>query len=637
MSDLELVAFQRVLAQTRRRIRGARGLRGLVVGLSLGLSAWLVTKPLSAGGVGVPMWLVVALACLPVLLAVGWPAPEERAAALLDRSQDDHERARAGLEYLRLPEPERSAFMQAHLRDLSRRARGWSARQAVPLRRPPELVLLLLPAFAWGLLVWLRPAAPSATALPDVRIHRPPSIGQDDLEAFQRELRALAREPAVGRGEAPELQALNHVLEALATGTLSRAEGVHALISLEHRLFERALGLSEADRSRLEELARVLAQASEPLARALRAADGQGAAQELRALSRRSAEGNRADQQHLKEALTQERARQRAEEASGAREEELESLLRKPRDTGHESAGERSLFERRERELARLRREHAERRAASRQLERLSRDLARAGESFEHGADAEAQKALEEASHELEQFADQQRDADAARQLAREVAQLRELLQRQARPPQAEQAPRSDAGHGQDTTRQEREQRFVARARGERDEQQVSLQPNPGSQQGAQGGQDEQGRQPAQQDAQGQTAQPSGETVQVLTPAGQGAGAAEKSVELVLPGGARVVERAGGSDEHGAPALDHPTRLEANHTDSAVAGVQGKGPTRSQVILDAADRGFRTAPYQKVYADYREHAESVIERDQVPAGQRFYVRRYFQLIRPRDE
>ena len=38
---------------------------------------------------------------------------------------------------------------------------------------------------------------------------------------------------------------------------------------------------------------------------------------------------------------------------------------------------------------------------------------------------------------------------------------------------------------------------------------------------------------------------------------------------------------------------------------------------------------------RQVFADYRHHAESVVQRDKVPDGYRFYVRRYFQLIRPR--
>jgi hypothetical protein len=38
-----------------------------------------------------------------------------------------------------------------------------------------------------------------------------------------------------------------------------------------------------------------------------------------------------------------------------------------------------------------------------------------------------------------------------------------------------------------------------------------------------------------------------------------------------------------------------------------------------------------------VYAPYWDHAREVLHQAEVPAGYRSYVRRYFQLIRPRDE
>jgi hypothetical protein len=37
-----------------------------------------------------------------------------------------------------------------------------------------------------------------------------------------------------------------------------------------------------------------------------------------------------------------------------------------------------------------------------------------------------------------------------------------------------------------------------------------------------------------------------------------------------------------------------------------------------------------------VYKDYRTYAEQQINKDEIPDGYRFYVRRYFQLIRPRE-
>jgi len=67
-----------------------------------------------------------------------------------------------------------------------------------------------------------------------------------------------------------------------------------------------------------------------------------------------------------------------------------------------------------------------------------------------------------------------------------------------------------------------------------------------------------------------------------------------------------------------------------------VEGEHREGPTRSEVILGAADRGFVSRDYRRVYTEYQQHADEVLEQDEIPAGYRFYVRRYFQLIRPRE-
>ena len=63
----------------------------------------------------------------------------------------------------------------------------------------------------------------------------------------------------------------------------------------------------------------------------------------------------------------------------------------------------------------------------------------------------------------------------------------------------------------------------------------------------------------------------------------------------------------------------------------------GQGGSRSEVILGAAERGFASRGYQKVYREYHTVAEEALNKDEIPGGYRFYVRRYFQLIRPRDE
>ena len=61
-----------------------------------------------------------------------------------------------------------------------------------------------------------------------------------------------------------------------------------------------------------------------------------------------------------------------------------------------------------------------------------------------------------------------------------------------------------------------------------------------------------------------------------------------------------------------------------------------QGPTNAEVILSAADRGFTGKPYKKVFKKYQTVAEDQIDKEKIPDGMRFYVRRYFQLIRPRD-
>ncbi len=94
----------------------------------------------------------------------------------------------------------------------------------------------------------------------------------------------------------------------------------------------------------------------------------------------------------------------------------------------------------------------------------------------------------------------------------------------------------------------------------------------------------------------------------------------------------------GAGTGHNDATLDDPTHLQSNRQNSRVEGDQnGQGPTRSEVILGAAERGFANRAYERVHVDYEHHAEEVLEQDEIPGGYRFYVRRYFQLIRPREE
>ena len=62
----------------------------------------------------------------------------------------------------------------------------------------------------------------------------------------------------------------------------------------------------------------------------------------------------------------------------------------------------------------------------------------------------------------------------------------------------------------------------------------------------------------------------------------------------------------------------------------------GQGASRSEVILGASEKGFRGGAYKKVYGEYRTSAEEQIHQDKIPPGANDHVRRYFDLIRPRE-
>ena len=66
-------------------------------------------------------------------------------------------------------------------------------------------------------------------------------------------------------------------------------------------------------------------------------------------------------------------------------------------------------------------------------------------------------------------------------------------------------------------------------------------------------------------------------------------------------------------------------------------GKKGKGASKSEIIKGASEEGFASRDYKKVYGEYEEVVEEVMEKEKVPKGYRFYVKRYFQLIQPREE
>jgi len=80
-----------------------------------------------------------------------------------------------------------------------------------------------------------------------------------------------------------------------------------------------------------------------------------------------------------------------------------------------------------------------------------------------------------------------------------------------------------------------------------------------------------------------------------------------------------------------------PTQLAHGTADVAAVAADAEGGTVSaEVVAGAAQRGFTGSGYRAVYRQYQSVAESLLDQEPIPAGMRSRVRRYFELIRPRD-
>lgn len=77
------------------------------------------------------------------------------------------------------------------------------------------------------------------------------------------------------------------------------------------------------------------------------------------------------------------------------------------------------------------------------------------------------------------------------------------------------------------------------------------------------------------------------------------------------------------------------TYRRVDHHDSRLTGKKGKGPSRSQVILDASSSGFAKRSYRKVFQSYFGITNEDMVDKKVPRTYREMVRRYFIMIKPR--
>ncbi len=503
------------------------------------------------------------------------------------------------------------------------------------------------------------------------------ALAKEDLAKAQAELKKLASEAlsrAQSEKEKSDRQAMAKAFERAAQGLRQsaaekskaaqeaeakdkaqaeeRARRMNELQAEERRLkqkLEKNPQDQEAQR-RLQEVQRELEQLREQAKRE----------QELK--QQEQAEKNQKDQWQGK---TREEERTRRTQEL---EEEERRLKKKLQDNPQDEESERRL-KKVQRELEQLEREKQEREQARRELEQLERDM---------------QKAAEEMQKQLDRMSPEQRKA--LEKMMEDMQRLQEQLRRmgggqgqsgQKQPGQGQQGQGQNGGRGPVTIALGSIKQVLRRVgRSSQGQGGQGQQGQQGQGQGQQGQGQSQGqgmsgsmkdfmnRAKGQGQGQGQGQGKDGESDVLIEGEGQGKDGqsmillGQGNDPVLIPGlgmGPGQGQKNGGQGQNPGPGSsgnqpggERPgtqhdpnltgdvTQIDSKRRLTRVYGKEGAGPTRSETILGAAEKGFASQPYRKVYGDYTAVSERAMTQQRVPPGYRFYVKRYFQMIKPRE-
>ncbi|WP_437721497.1 hypothetical protein [Sorangium sp. So ce861] len=625
------------------RLRVGRALRALPTALTLALAiaagTLAVHKALPAHlseprarqillGAGLLVLATVALAMLRRL-------PPRAGTIALDRHHGLHDRLTNAIAFDALPAAQRTPLMEAAIDDACEHAARLRPAGAAPLALPRELwasAAVGLGVIAVALLEVRTPRrqAPVAQTIDAL------TMSPDDIELFKDAAKALDRQD-----QSPEMKSaverFNQLIEDIANKRLDRTEAFRRMEALERELLKGA----EADLKALEEALKETgldlkrSDLAKGVGESLEKKDLEQAKKELKQLADKLRDKkqkfDKAEIERLRKALAE--AASRRKEALAAinekRAEVREQLLKQKQKASaneQQKSEEERLLKKKERELERLDREAEQKERTGRQLDRLDRELAKAAEDLMRDLGMSADD-LEQAAEDINRMQQEEMSEQEKEELRQRLEELRELVRQQ--------------GQG-GKQRMARMLRFGKRARGNQgsgEEQQGQGQQGQGD-----GEQEGQSGQQGQGQGQGKGGQGQGQELvigpggkKILMPGGQGQGQEGQGSGQGNQGGGNQPGGDGAGSGRGGEVAGKRTDPKMGTQDVQAQGLDTQqGPSNSEVILSAAERGFKGTGYKKVFTDYHTVAEQQINKDQIPDGYRFYVNRYFQLIRPRE-
>ncbi len=604
------------------------------------------------------------LAALPIPAVLGWallrPRPPRLAARRTDACYDLADRLGNALELAEAPlpeDPQGAAIVGLIVAEAEELAAGLDPRPVVSLR-PPGLRWFDLAAFLLLALALLTPppSAPAdavVDAPPETRAEaatrRPPPAERHLLEPLRQDLKKLVeRDDAASELAASMLE----VLDAFARGELDREAAFAQLEALDAELIAAEAALEAS----LDEDPGILAEGIRELSLALEAEpitenagehfargegdEGSAALEKAGAEAEASAAESEALDRALKsaeEALAKAAADARdsaSELAEAERRLRRQQKDKEKRPSDDPEEEERRLKKQKER-VEELRRQHEREKAAQRSLEQLRRDAQEArsrsqqgkgGQQGQEGQQGQGSqqgggKRSDAQKRALERLSRGAAGASKKAQGSRRLGQARDNLE------DAKSFIRRSGKKGsQGDKRKEQMERFAKAAKGQ------------GKGKGKDKGKGKQkgptlliegdvgdGEPDMLLEGDGQEGQGQGEGQE-----GDGQGEGEGEGQS---GQAANADGIGSGTQD--PSGGDPSGLKARARDVKVNPKHGRGATRAEVISTASQEGFASESYRDVYTDYHGFAQSALDGDEVPVGQRRQIKRYFRLIQPR--
>ncbi|MFO0618584.1 MAG: hypothetical protein U0414_38690 [Polyangiaceae bacterium] len=594
-----------------------------------------------------------ALLGVGLLLRLLWPLAPKAGTIALDRHYRLHDRLTNAVAFSQIPPAQRTELMQAAIDDAQAHAKLVKPRKVAPLYTvvgatlaSPETVVAALAIGGLAAVALLEIGTPREEAVvapPELKAGL--AMEKDDLDLFKDAAKALDRP-----NQSPEMKAaierFNRLIEDLAAKRLDRAEAFRQMEDIERDLNKNLDADQDLLKKELNETGKDLSQndLTKELAEALKKNDLAKAIEKMKALSEELKRSKKPLDKAAKERLAAalkaagERRKEAMEKLDEKRASLKQSLLRRESEVAAETnpqskAEKQRLLDQDKRELKRLDDQAERDQRIQRELSKLDQDLAKAAADLMKDLDLASQD-LEQAAEDINRMQEEQMSDKDKEELKQRLEELREILRQQ--------------GQG-GKKRLSRMKNFSKRAHGKKGSGKKSGGGDLKRDQPGQEGEGEEGEGEEGEGQEGEGDQPGGMGGLELKRgngsggipipgAGQPGGNGQPGGDQ--PGGDGSEPGGGKSWGHGAGpkiAGDKSTEIKSDTTEVHQDGFDtGQGSSNSKSIMVAAEKGFQGDDYKRVFTDYRTRAEDDMNQEEVPDGYRFYVKRYFQLIRPRD-